>query len=85
MKKIIVIAIISALILCMFTSCDANYTLLDTNYTYDIAMIEMPGGEVIKVEIKSWRDYEGEQLQIIAKDGTVYLTSSYNCVLINEK
>lgn len=80
MKKILV-AILAVLMLATFVGC-ANYDLLDTNYQYDEAIIELHDGNVIKVAIKSWRDYEGEQIQITAKDGTVYLTNSYNCTLI---
>lgn len=78
MKKIIVALILAAMLL---TGC-GNMDMWDTVYTYDRAIIEMPDGEVIEVEIGKWRDYEGEQIQIIAKDGTTYLVSSFNCVLI---
>ena len=71
------------LILCMCTGC--NQALFDTVYKFDRAIIEMPGGDVIEVEIQQWGDYEGEQIQIIAKDGTVYLVNSDNCVLIRDK
>jgi hypothetical protein len=78
MKKIIVALILAAMLL---TGC-GNMDMWDTVYTYDRAIIEMPGGEVIEVEIGKWCDHEGEQIQIIAKDGTIYLVSSFNCVLI---
>lgn len=71
------------LVLCMCAGC--NQTLIDTVYKFDRAIIEMPGGEVIEVEISQWGDYDGEQIQIIAKDGTVYLVNSNNCVLIRDK
>ena len=44
----------------------------------------MNDGSRIEVDIKKWNDYDGEQLQIVAKDGTVYLVSSYNTILIKE-
>lgn len=60
-----------------------NKTWFDTQYSFDTAIIDLHN-EVITVKVKSWTDYEdGEQLQVIAEDGTVYLTSSYNCTLIN--
>lgn len=62
-----------------------NKQLFDFNYAFDIAIIDLHN-EVVTVEVESWTDYEdGEQLQITAKDGTVYLTSSYNCTLIKSK
>lgn len=83
MKRIIaILAIIT--ILFTFTAC-GNKDVFDTVYTFDYALVEMPGGEVVKLEIEKWRDYEdGEQLQIITPDGTVYLVSSFNTVLVKE-
>ena len=80
---IIMIGVFLVLIMCMCSGC-GNRDMLDTVRTYDRAIIEMPGGEVIEVEIRQWRDYDGEQIQITAKDGTVYLVNSVNCVLIND-
>lgn len=88
MKKVIAIiavCILLAVSACAVSSC-GNKDMFDTNYSYDYALISFPDGTTEKIEIKQWRDYEdGEQLQIIAKDGTVYLVSSVNCVLVNEK
>lgn len=63
------------------TGC-GNRTLLDTTYTYDRAIIQLADGTVVDTKIKSWTDYEGEQIQVIAENGTVYLTSSVRCDLI---
>ena len=41
-------------------------------------------GTVKEVKIKSWTDYEGEQLQIPNTEGKTWLVSSINCHLINE-
>ena len=83
-KKIIALVLAVLAMVCMLTAC-GNMALFDTTYTFDKAIIEMPGGEVIEVKVKTWQDYDGEQLQIMAEDGTVYLVSSYNCVLISSK
>lgn len=62
-----------------------NKSWFDTQYDFNKAIIDLRT-EVITVDVKTWTDYEdGEQLQIVAKDGTVYLTSSYNCTLIKTK
>ena len=82
MKKILGIIVAICLFL-GFTGC--NYQTIDTTYKYDRAIIALQTGEVIDVEVKKWADYDGEQLQIIAEDGTVYLTSSFNCTLIRDK
>lgn len=76
LKKILAVGMI-ALVL---SGC--NYQAIDLNYNYDYAIINIDG-EYQKIEIDGWRDYEdGEQLQITAKDGTVYLTNSFNCTLV---
>lgn len=61
-----------------------NKSIIDYQYKFDVAIIEMPGGTVERIDIATWNDYEGEQIQVIAKDGTVYLVSSVNCVLMKE-
>lgn len=70
-------------IVAVLSSC--NYQIVDLEYSFTHAYISYGDGTVEKVEIRGWRDYEdGEQIQITAKDGTVYLVSSYNCVLVKE-
>ena len=80
--KIILIIIISVIGLLVLSGC--NRQVFDTNYTFDKAITYI-GNERIEIEIEKWRDYEGEQLQIISKDGTVYLVSSFNTILIKER
>ena len=80
-KRILAIGLLVGLL--TMTGC-GNQDVFDTVRTYDKAVIVL-GDEVITVDVKQWKDYEGEQLQIIAEDGTVYLTSSYNCTLIRSK
>jgi hypothetical protein len=68
----------------MLVSC-GNKDIFDTNYKYTKALITYGDGQVIEVNIKQWRDYDGEQIQIISTDGDVYLVSTFNAILINEK
>lgn len=83
MKKFFVLFAVICAMIVLLTGC--NYQMIDTTYKYDKAIIKLANDEVIEVEIKSWLDYDGEQLQIVAKDGTVYLTNSFRCDLIREK
>ena len=69
----------------MFCGGCGNKELFNTVYTYDKAIIKLSNGEVVETKIKNWTDYDGEQLQITAEDGTVYLTSSFRCDLIKTK
>lgn len=85
MKKVIALILAVVAIAVCFTGCGMyNRQLIDLNRHYNRAIIQLANGEVIEVEVDKWSDYEGEQLQIIAKDGTVYLTSSFRCDLIND-
>ena len=59
-----------------------NLDMFDMNYTFDTAVIRWPDGTLKEINIKKWCDYEGEQIQIISKDGKTYLISMNNAVLI---
>ena len=83
-KKFITFAqilLIGVLVLLFATGC--NKQVVDFDYTFDKAICVL-GGETKEIDIKSWKDYDGEQLQIIDKEGNKYLVSSFNCVLVKE-
>lgn len=61
-----------------------NKNMWEPHNTFKRAIVKMPDGNVLELEIDKWNDYDGEQLQIFAKDGLVYLVSSYNCVFISK-
>ena len=77
MKKII----ISALLVGTLLISGCNKQILDFNYKYNYAYIQLQNGEVIEGRVETWQDYEGEQLQVKI-NGITYLTNSYNCTLI---
>lgn len=77
MKKIILL-VIGVLFL---TGC--NKQIIDLNYSYDKAICKI-GNELKEFELKSWKDYDGEQLQLKDKEGNTYLVNSINCTLIGE-
>lgn len=79
MKKALIITIILAAFMIVLTGC--NYDLIDTQFQYNYAYIELPDGQIVEGKVESWTDYEGEQLQVKI-NGTIYLTSSYHCTLI---
>lgn len=83
MKKKIIALLMVVLLTFGITAC-GNKDLWDTNYTFNRAIISFGNGETIEVEIKQWKDYEGEQIQIIDKAGNIYLVSTFNCVLIRD-
>lgn len=80
MKKLLV-----GIGIAMAVSGCGNLDMLDTNYTYDTAIVKWPDGTTKEIEIRQWGDYEGEQVQIIAKDGNIYLISMNNTVLVRHR
>lgn len=79
MKKLILLPILALAI----SGC-GNLDMFDTNYTYHYAITKWPDGTVKKIEIEYWSDYEGEQIQIISADGTIYLLSMNNTILVRD-
>ena len=84
MKKLkIVLLIVMILGGCLLlTGC--NKQIIDTKYTFNRAIVTLNDGTRMEIEIAKWNDYDGEQIQIIGKDGKVYLVSSYNTILIKD-
>ena len=80
-KKIIAILCVTVMTFGL-TGC-GNKKVFDLQYSFNYAIIQLPNGEIIEGKVDSWKDYEGKQLQIEI-DGIVYLTSSYNCTLIDK-
>lgn len=78
MKKMLILMIP----LLLLTGC-GNRNIFDTNYTYDYAECYL-NGEYQKYGIKKWSDYDGEQIQIEATDGKLYLLSMNYCRLVRE-
>ena len=79
---LVLLFITTVTLLFLLTGC--NEQIIDTNYTFNRAIVTMNDGTKMEIEIKSWKDYEGEQLQLVGKDGKVYLVSSYNTILIKD-
>ena len=80
MRKLIVVLLVIAVMLSL-SSC--NYQMTDWVYQYDYAIIKLPNGEVVEGNIVKWKDYEGEQLQIVLENGNTYLVSSIYTTLIS--
>jgi hypothetical protein len=68
------------LLLCL-TGC--NKQVVDFDYSFNKAVCNI-GGKIKELELKTWKDYDGEQLQLVDKKGNKYLVSSFNCTLIKE-
>jgi len=60
---------------------NGNQKVFDTTWNYKYADVYLPNGNVKTIEIDTWNDYEGEQIQIHSKDGVNYIVSSFNTIL----
>lgn len=66
MKKLIIIVLLAALVL-IIAGC-GNKKILDFEYVFDYAIVRMPDGEVVTIEIDKRTDYEGERSMRRATD-----------------
>lgn len=62
---------------------NGNKQVIDLNIRFDKCITYL-GNEKIEIDIDKWNDYEGEQIQIVDKNGNVYLLSSFNTMLLKE-
>lgn len=81
MKTLVKLIAASALCVALLSGC--NKQLIDTTYTFNRAIVRLPDGTVIEGKLDSWKDYDGDQLQVKIND-TVYLVHSNNVVLIKD-
>ena len=79
MKKIILICMLMIALIAM-TGC--NKQIIDMTYNFDTAIISLPNGETISGKVQSWKDYEGDQIQVKV-NGITYLLHSSNVVLVD--
>ena len=57
-----------------------NRTIIDTKFYYDYAIVQLADGSVIEGKVDTWRDYEGEQIQVTI-NGETWLIHSANISL----
>lgn len=79
--KYVIALILVVIMAASFIGC--NRQLFDVTYSYERAIIQLPNGQIIDGPVDSWKDYEGDQLQIVI-NGTTYLVHSSDAVLISE-
>lgn len=79
----VVIAVIMLVTVMLFCASCGNKQVFDFNQKFEYAYVCWPDGTAEKLKISSWKDYDGEQIQITTDEGT-YLFHSANCVLAHE-
>ena len=78
--KVIKSALLGGLLFCTLFLAGCNRTVFDTKYGFDKALI-FGDDSAIVLDVKQWKDYSGEQIQLTTDDNFVLLTSSFdtNC------
>lgn len=80
-----ILMLIGILLLILTVLVGCNKQIIDLQYSYNYAYIELPNGEAVSGRIDSWTDYAaGDQLQVTI-NGNVYLVHSSDCVLVYYK
>ena len=83
MKRKIVGLLMSVMVAVSLVGC-GNKQLIDTTFSFERAIIQLPNGEIVDGKVSSWTDYEdGDQIQVKI-NGVTYLVHSSNIVLISE-
>lgn len=63
-----------------------NYQILDTNWRFTWAIIQLGNGELIEGHVTSWRDFDqSDMIQVTIDDKLTILTHSSNVLLCNEQ
>ena len=83
--KIILIVLVLAVGLFVVSACGNRQVGFDTAQSFNKAYVKL-GDEWQTVTVKAWRDFDnGDEVQIVASDGTIYLTHYSNMILVSGK
>ena len=82
-KKAVALAATGLLATAVLTT-GCNKQVLDFKYKFNKAIIFHEDTATI-IEIEKWNDYEGEQFQLLTKDGLIIVTSAYDTKLVNDE
>ena len=77
MKKVFAV-ILLLVVMCM---CGCNKQIIDTTWKYDRAIIQLPDGTIVDGKVSSWKDFDGDQIQVKI-NGVSYLVHSEDIALI---
>lgn len=80
-KIIVIIGIVVMLVITTFTAC--NMQIVDTNWSFDYAYIDLGNGKVIEGKVESWKDWNDSDMIQVKINGKTYYTHSSNVVLID--
>ena len=65
MKKIISIILIITMLAMMLLLSRCNKQIIDLNYHFNYAIIQLPNGEIVEGSVQSWTDFkDGDQIQV---------------------
>ena len=85
---IVIIVVVLALVGCgIFTATrnGFNYQMIDTNWNFTWAIIQLGNGELLEGEVTSWRDFsDSDMIQVTLDNSITFMTHSSNVILCTE-
>lgn len=87
-KSVIIGAIVMVILVALFVfviPTMTNIQIWDMTFSFERAIIQVPGGRIIDGKVISWNDFDdGDQIQVKMDDGHTYLVHASNVCLISE-
>ncbi len=85
-KKIAILAVVLVILGCFcLTGCGYNRQLIDTNWSFKWAIVQLGNGELLEGEVTSWRDFDDSDCVQFTMNGITYLTHYSNAILCSER
>ena len=83
MKHKMMAGLIAGIAIMVAGCTSSGYDFIDTVWTYEKAVMQLPNGDVIEGKVETWRDYDGDVVQVKI-DGNTYYVHMENIVLISD-
>ena len=70
-------------VMLLLSGCGFNKQVIDTTYSFESAIVQLPDGTIVVGDLDSWTDFpDGDCVQVTI-DGKTYLVHSSNAALIH--
>ena len=87
-KAILILCLVAALLVAAgviyWETHHGNRQLIDVNYRFKRAIIQLPNGEIVDGKVSTWLDYDDSDAVQVTIDGKTYLTHYSNVCLIDD-
>ena len=70
-------------VMLLLSGCGFNKQVIDTTYSFESAIVQLPDGTIVVGELDSWTDFQDGDCVQVTIDGKTYLVHSSNAALIH--